>query len=246
MTQTNEKPVALITGAARRVGRAIALRLAEAGFDVAFTYLNSEDLANNLIAELRKIGSHALAIRADLTDPQSAIPAITAPFAAAFRRLDVLVNNASLYEADTDGPDALAKARRLWAIHVESPLLLSRKCAPALKAAGGCIVNMLDILAERPMPGYLAYCASKAGLWNLTLGLARELAPEVRVNGIAPGVVEWPDDLPSQKRAEYLRRVPLGKAGTPADVAQAVLFFCTGGQYVTGQILRLDGGRSVT
>jgi pteridine reductase len=246
MTQTNEKRVALVTGAARRVGRAIALRLAEAGFDVAFTYLNSEDLANDLVAEIGKTGGRALAIRADLTDPQSAIPAIAAPFAAAFRRLDVLVNNASLYEADTDGPDALSRARRLWAIHFESPMLLSRKCAPGLKAAGGCIVNMLDILAERPMPGYLAYCASKAGLWNLTLGLARELAPEVRVNGIAPGVVEWQEDLPSQERAQYLRRVPLGKAGTPADVAQAVLFLCTGGQYVTGQILRLDGGRSIT
>jgi pteridine reductase len=136
--------------------------------------------------------------------------------------------------------------RRLWAIHVESPMLICHAFAPSLKAAGGCIVNMLDLQAERPIPGYLAYCASKAGLWNLTLGLARELAPEVRVNGIAPGVVEWPDDLPLQKRAQYLRRVPLGKAGTPADVAQAVLFLCSGAQYVTGQILRLDGGRSIT
>ncbi|MGD0389274.1 MAG: SDR family oxidoreductase [Tepidisphaeraceae bacterium] len=246
MTQRNKKRVALVTGAAKRVGRAIALRLAEAGFDVAFTYFHSEDLANNLVMEIRKMGSHALAIRADLTDPESAIPAITAGFLTAFRRLDVLVNNASLYEPDTEGPDALSRARRLWAIHVESPMLLSRKCAPRLKAAGGCIVNMLDLLAERPMPGYLAYCASKAALWNLTLGLARELAPEVRVNGIAPGVVQWPQDLPLQKRAQYLRRVPLARAGTPADVAQAVLFLCTDGPYITGQILRLDGGRSIT
>jgi pteridine reductase len=246
MTQTNEKRVALVTGAARRVGRAISLRLAEAGFDVAFTYLNSHDLADSLVAEIRKTGGQALAIRADLTDPQSAIPAITAPFAAAFRRLDVLVNNASLYEPDTDAPDALSKARRMWAIHVESPMLICRAFAPSLKAAGGCIVNMVDLLAERPIPGYLAYCVSKAALWNLTLGLARELAPEVRVNGIAPGVVEWPEDLPSQERAQYLRRVPLARAGTPADVAQAVLFLCSAAPYITGQILRLDGGRSIT
>jgi pteridine reductase len=242
MTKTSEKRVALVTGAARRVGRAIALRLAEAGFDVAFTYLHSEDRARRLLGQIRRKGGRAVAIRADLSDPESAVRAIAAPFSAAFGRLDVLVNNASLYEADA-GLDAM---RRLWAIHLESPLLICRAFAPRLKAAGGCIVNMLDLLAERPMPGYLAYCASKAALWNLTLGLARELAPEVRVNGIAPGVVQWPQDLPLQMRTQYLRRVPLGKAGTPADVAQAVLFLCTGGQYITGQILRIDGGRSIT
>ncbi len=104
---------------------------------------------------------------------------------------------------------------------------------------------MLDLLAERPMPGYLSYCASKAGLWNLTLGLARELAPQVRVNGIAPGVVEWPADLPEDKREQYLRRVPLGRAGTPGDVAEAVRFLVAGANYITGQIIRLDGGRSI-
>ena len=220
--------------------------LADVGYDVAFTYLTSEDRARRLVTEIRKKARHALAIRADLTDPESAIPAITAPFAAGFRRLDVLVSNASLYEPDANGPDALSRARRLWAIHVESPMLICPAFAPKLKAAGGVIVNMLDLQAERPIPGYLAYCASKAGLWNLTLGLARELAPKVRVNGIAPGVVEWVEDMPVQERMQYLRRVPLARAGTPADVAQAVLFLCSGGQYITGQILRLDGGRSIT
>jgi pteridine reductase len=105
---------------------------------------------------------------------------------------------------------------------------------------------MVDLLAERPWPEYLAYCASKAALWNLTLGLARELAPEVTVNGIAPGVVEWPDDYPEAERAKYLKRVPLARAGTPEDVANVVQFLVTGGQYVTGQVIRLDGGRSIT
>jgi pteridine reductase len=135
--------------------------------------------------------------------------------------------------------------RRFWTIHVESPLLLSRAFFPMPQSAGGSIINMVDLQAERPIPGYLAYCASKAGLWNLTLGLAREMAPRVRVNGIAPGVVEWPADLSEAKREQYLRRVPLGRAGTPEDVAGAVAFLCTGAEYVTGQILRLDGGRSI-
>jgi pteridine reductase len=105
---------------------------------------------------------------------------------------------------------------------------------------------MVDLLAERPWPKYLAYCASKAALWNLTLSLARELAPEVTVNGIAPGVVEWPDDYPQSEREKYLKRVPLQRPGTPRDVAETVLFLSTGGSYITGQIIRLDGGRSIT
>jgi pteridine reductase len=178
-----------------------------------------------------------------LTDPVTAVAAINAQFTASFQRLDVLVNNASLYETDAVG-DSM-QTRRLWAIHVESPLLLCRQFASMLKSAEGAVVNMLDLLAERPMPGYLSYCASKAGLWNLTLGLARELAPHVRVNGIAPGVVEWPADLPEDKREQYLRRVPLGRAGTPGDVAETVRFLANA-NYVTGQIVRLDGGRSIT
>jgi pteridine reductase len=105
---------------------------------------------------------------------------------------------------------------------------------------------MLDLLAERPWPKFMAYCASKAALWNLTLSLAKELSPEVTVNGIAPGVVQWPADYPAAEREKYLRRVPLGRAGTPEDVAAAVVFLCSQASYVTGQVLRLDGGRSLT
>jgi pteridine reductase len=115
-----------------------------------------------------------------------------------------------------------------------------------LRASKGHIINMVDLLAERPWPQYLPYCASKAALANLTLGLARALAPDVTVNGIAPGVVEWPHDYPLSEREKYLKRVPLARAGTPEDVAAALLFFVTSGSYVTGQILRLDGGRSLT
>jgi pteridine reductase len=244
MSQTNQTRVALITGGAIRVGRAIALGLADAGFDVAVTYLKNAQPARELAAEIEGKSRRCIAIHADLVDPVAGVEAINAQLTASFQRLDVLVNNASLYERDNPG-DA-SQARRLWAIHVESPLLLCRRFAPMLKTAGGAVVNMVDLQAERPTPGYLAYCASKAGLWNLTLGLARELAPRVRVNGIAPGVVEWEVDLPLEKREEYLRRVPLARAGTPVDVANAVKFLCAGENYVTGQILRLDGGRSIT
>ena len=114
-----------------------------------------------------------------------------------------------------------------------------------LRESCGAIVNMVDTLAERTAVKYLAYAASKAGLWNLTLGLARELAPEVRVNGIAPGAVEWGDDMPESDRQEYLKRVPLGRVGTPEEVADAVLFLSKA-TYITGQIIRLDGGWSIT
>ena len=245
MNGTKEKGVALITGACRRVGRAIALRLADEGFDIAFTYLTSGTAAGELCEEIRKKDRSCVAISADLTDAQAAVETISAQVAAKFGRLDVLVNSASLYEPDAAPAEVTTQIRRFWAIHVESPLLLSRAFSPMLQSAGGSIINMLDLLAERPMPGYLAYCASKAGLWNLTLGLAREMAPRVRVNGIAPGVAEWPADLPADKREQYLRRVPLGRAGTPEDVAGAVAFLSDGSSYITGQILRIDGGRSI-
>jgi len=245
MNQIDEKPVALITGGAVRVGRAIAIGLADAGFDIAITYLTSSAPAEGLRQIVQSKGRNFLAIRAQLEDPESAAEEISKHVTATFRRLDVLVNNASLYAPDAIGPEATAQSRKFWAIHVESPLLLSRIFSPMLKSAGGCIVNMVDLQAERPIPNYLAYCASKAALWNLTLGLARQLAPQVRVNAIAPGVVEWPPDLPNDKREQYLRRVPLARAGTPQDVANAVEFLVTRAPYMTGQILRIDGGRSI-
>jgi pteridine reductase len=237
--------VALVTGGAKRVGRAIVERLAAAGFDVAFTYHSSDGEAHELEQSLRGKGRRVLAIGADLIKADAA-PQVCEQFRAQFERLDVLVNNASLYEpSPLDQADA-GQMARLWTIHVTSPMLLCRELAPLLRQSRGHVINMVDLLAERPWPQYLGYCTSKAGLWNLTLGLARELAPEVTVNGIAPGVVEWPADYPEAEKQKYLKRVPLARAGTPRDVAETVHFLCTSGGYVTGQIIRLDGGRSVT
>jgi len=179
------RKAALVTGGAKRVGRAIVERLAAAGFDVAFTYLGSAGEAAALEGTLRGRGGRALAVRADLTQAPSATQAIFEAVDAEFGRLDVLVNNASLYQPGDLRATTPEMIGRVMAIHVEAPLLLAQRFEGRLRSARGHIVNMLDLLAERPWPEYLAYCASKAALWNLTLGLARELAPEVTVNGIA-------------------------------------------------------------
>jgi len=232
---------ALITGGAKRVGRAIAQRLSQAGFAVAFTFNSSQNEADDLA---KSIGG--IAIKADLTDPQIAVTQIAERFEKSFDRLDVLVNNASLYLPGKLEAAKVQQSRQLMAIHFESPLLLAQHFAAKLRSSRGHIINMVDLMAERPGPGYLAYCASKAALLNLTLSLARELAPEVTVNGIAPGVVDWPPGYSAADQEKYLKRVPLARAGTPADVAETVHFLATTGSYITGQILRLDGGRSIT
>jgi pteridine reductase len=234
--------VALVTGAAKRVGRCVALRLAEEGFDLAFTYLSSGDDAKELCEQIRAMGRKCVMIRADLTKPDPAIKYIRKQFQANFSRLDLLMNNASLYAPD-DGTSA--QAARFWAIHVLSPMLLARAMGDLLRKSRGHVVNMVDGQTDRPMASYSAYSASKAGLLNLTLSLAKQLAPQVTVNGIAPGVVEWPPGMPAREKRKYLRNVPLKRAGTPSDVAEAVIFFSRSESYVTGQILRLDGGRSL-
>jgi pteridine reductase len=242
---SQQQRVALVTGAAKRVGRAIVERLAAAGFDIAFTYHSSDGEARELRKSLLGKGRRVLAIGADLIKADAA-STVCERFREEFSRLDVLVNNASLYEpSPLDQADA-GQMLRLWTIHVTSPMLLCRDLAPLLRQCGGHVINMVDLLAERPWPQYLGYCTSKAGLLNLTLGLARELAPEVTVNGIAPGVVEWPADYPEAEKQKYLKRVPLKRAGRPQDVAELVHFLCTAGEYITGQIIHLDGGRSVT
>jgi pteridine reductase len=228
------KKLALITGGAKRVGRAISEQLARDGFEVAFTYHSSRDEAETLAKSLG-----AQAINANLTDPTVAVKTIADALGSRVDQLAVLVNSASIYLPGDE------KLREMMAIHVESPLLLCRRFEKALRANHGCVINMVDLLAERPWPAYAAYCASKAALWNLTLSLARDLAPEARVNGVAPGVVDWPADFPESKRQAYLERVPLRRAGTPNDVAALVSFLTGAGSYITGQIIRLDGGKSI-
>ena len=240
-----QRPVALVTGGAKRVGRAIVERLAAEGYDVAFTYHTSTAGAEEVVEKWRGT-VRVLGVRADLSKPAEAVEAIGRAFEGTFNRLDVLVNNASVYRPAALSETDPAVMRELMAVHFESPLLLCQRFESLLRRARGHVVNMVDLLGEKPWPKYLAYCASKAALWNLTLGLARELAPEVTVNGIAPGVVEWPEDYPEAEREKYLKRVPLARAGRADDVAEAVIYFAKAAPYVTGQVLRVDGGRSVT
>lgn len=222
--------VALVTGGSRRVGLAIVQLLRDRGFDVcAASHRDDPDFR---------------VLRADLTDLESTRTLVKS-FRAQYSRLDVLVNNASIYEPD-DSSNPSAQLGRLMNIHVESPRLLVQEFEPLLRESHGHVVNMLDLLVEFPQAGYGNYCASKAALWSLTRSWARTLAPDVTVNGIAPGVVEWPDGCPEDQREKYLKRVPLARAGSPQDAAALVHFLVTEGTYITGQVIRLDGGRSVT
>ena len=235
--------VALITGGARRIGRAVAVHLASVGYDVAVTYHRSAAEAESLVAEVAALGRRCVTIRADLTDLPAATDRTAREFSSEFGRLNVLVHNASVYEPS--GLDAdLSQLRRFWSVHLEAPLLLTRALAPLLRAARGTVVAMTDAGTDRPRPTFMAYAASKAGLENLTKSLARDLAPEVTVNAIAPGVVEWADEVSAAEREAYLTRVPLGRAGEARDVAELVAFLATGGRYITGQVIRVDGGRS--
>jgi pteridine reductase len=243
MSQTTR--VALVTGGAHRVGRAIVEALAADGFDIAFTYLSSSSEADELTGIVRDLGRKCVAIKTDLTSPTEAVKTIDAAMAE-FSRLNVLVNNASIYPPSSLSQTTEAQLQTLWQIHVAAPMLLCQKFESRLRAAKGHVVNMVDILAERPWPEYMAYCTSKAGLLNLTLSLARALAPDVTVNGIAPGIVEWPKNYPEVEKEKYLKRVPLSRSGTPDDVVSVVRFLTQPNSYVTGQIIRLDGGRSLT
>lgn len=238
--------VALITGAAKRVGRAIALKLAHEGFDIAFTYNGSAREANELEQQIKMLNRQVLSIQSDFANSPSAAEKVFTSFANTFTRLDALINNASLYQPSSLQEATDEQIHNLFAIHFHTPFLLARRFEILLRQSKGHIVNMVDLLAEKPWPEYLAYCASKAALGSLTKGLARALAPDVTVNGIAPGVVEWPQDYPQSEREKYLKRVPLARPGTPEDVANLVHFLVTDGSYITGQIVPLDGGRSIT
>lgn len=232
---SREFPTALVTGGAKRVGRRVVETLAGAGFHVVFTFHTSADDAESLADQFENVTP----ICVDLASPP-AVNEVRKAVDAVSDRLDLVFNNASIYV-----PDSKADAATLFRVNFETPVAIVRSLAPKLRSSRGCVINMLDILAERPMAGYSVYCASKAALASATVSLARELAPEVNVNGIAPGVVDFPDDMPESERQAYLRKVPLGRAGTPDDVAKLVTFLATDGRYITGQTIRLDGGRSI-
>lgn len=231
--------IALVTGAAHRLGRAIATALASAGADIALHFGHSVEDALRTAEELRGLGRRVELFQADLAQPEQ-IRAMFALVHDAFGRLDVLVNSAAVY--DRTPIDALTAEQwdRHMAVNARAPALCIRHALPLMQA-GGSIVNITDISAERAWGGYTAYCASKAALTAVTKSAARGLAGRgIRVNAVAPGAILWHDESPEQ-REKVLRQVPLKRSGTPEDVASAVVFLCRS-DYITGQTLRVDGG----
>ena len=238
--------VALITGGARRLGAAIARRLHGAGARVAIHYRSSARDATALVAEFESMrAGSACAVAGDLLDTD-AIPAIVADVTKSFGRLDVLVNNASSFYATPLGSITAQQFDDLVGTNLRAPLLLAQAAAPALRESRGLILNMADIHGQRPLRDHSVYSAAKAGLIMLTRSLARELGPEVRVNAIAPGPVLWPErGMSPDLQAEIVSKTALRRGGTPDDVAAAAYYFVAEAPYVTGQVLAIDGGRSV-
>ncbi|MCA9707720.1 MAG: SDR family oxidoreductase [Myxococcales bacterium] len=240
------RPVALVTGAAIRVGRAIAVALCEAGYRVWLHHHRSEVEARALHAALSATeGAPLPLVAADLLDEGSRRALMTTvldPAGPAGGRLDLLVNNAASFERGAFTARDDHDLRRVLELNLVAPLSLARAAASALVPREGSIVNILDVAAVHPWPEYLDHCTAKAGLLAATRGLAVELAP-VRVNGVAPGTVAWPPGLDDPARRQAIvDAIPLGRIGTPADVADAVLFLARS-RHVTGQILAVDGGR---
>jgi len=238
------RPVALITGAARRLGAAIARHLHGAGYDLALHYRGSAVEMRALAAELdaSRAGS-VLTLQADLAEFDR-IPELVAQAIGRFGRLDALVNNASGFAPTPIGATTPAQWEALFAANARAPFFLAQAAAPHLAAARGAIVNLADIYAERPLRGHTVYCMAKAALVMATKSLALELAPDVRVNAIAPGAILWAEhDSSDAKKSALLARTPLARTGTPEEVAEAVRWLLQDATYSTGQVVRLDGGR---
>jgi NAD(P)-dependent dehydrogenase (short-subunit alcohol dehydrogenase family) len=240
------RPVVLVTGAAQRVGRAIALDLAARGYDVAVHYRQSADAARSTVAELQSLGAHAAAFGADLSD-EAACRRLVPSVLAQFQRLDAVVNNASTFEYDAPASFSLAAMERHWRANTAPAVLLAQALHAHLAgdATGntiGCVVNLLDQKLWNPNPDYFSYTLSKAALQTATVMLAQALAPRVRVCGVAPGVTLVSGPMTAQEFDAAHRMTPLGRSSTPDDVARSVRFLIES-PAITGSTLLVDGGQ---
>jgi pteridine reductase len=238
--------VALITGAAHRIGAQIARTLHAEGMDLVLHYRSSEAAARALKDELEAGRADSiLLLPADLHDC-AAFPALIDRIRAFRGRLDVLVNNASSFYPTPFATVTEAQWEDLIGSNLKGPFFLAHEAAPLLRSAGGCVVNLVDIHAERPLKDHAVYSIAKAGNAMMVKALARELGPEVRVNGIAPGAILWPErGLSDAAKGEILARTALQRAGSPADIARTLRFLVRDADYITGQILAVDGGRTL-
>jgi len=235
---------ALVTGGARRLGAAIVEALHDAGARVVIHYRASGGEAEALAARLEaaRPGS-AVCVQGDLVDTLG-LPGLAERAAAAFGGLDLLVNNASSFYPTPFGRITERHWDELMGSNLKAPLFLSQAAAPWLRKQHGAIINMVDVHARRPLAGHAVYCAAKAGLEMLTYSMARELAPEIRVNGIAPGAILWPETgIDEAEKAATLAGIPLGRTGAPADIAACALYLAAPGSYLNGQVIAVDGGR---
>ena len=237
---------ALVTGGARRVGAAIARRLHAAGAAVLIHYRDSETDAARLASELNAARPKSAAkVKAELLAPVAPRALVSAALET-FGRLDLVVNNASSFFPVAVGAMEPSHWEELIGSNLRAPLFIAQQAAAELAKHDGSIINIVDIHAERPLKGYALYSIAKAGLAAMTRSLALELAPRVRVNGVAPGAIVWPEDgqFPDPERARILATTPLARIGSPEDIARAVHFLACA-PYVTGQIVAVDGGRSI-
>ena len=248
MPSTNKlnNKVVLITGAARRIGAAIAISLHQSGADVAIHYRGSADEAAALADKFNaQRPDSATTFSSDLNDT-TVLQGLIDEVLAWHGRLDILVNNASSFYATPIGEINEDHWDDLIGSNLKAPLFLSQAAAPSLRKTNGVIINIVDIHAQRPLRDHTVYGVSKAGLAMLTRSLAKDLAPEVRVNGVSPGAILWPEDEMSDETKDIiLDQVPLDRAGDPDDIAACVLYLAQDAGYVTGQIIAVDGGRSI-
>lgn len=249
MRTTNDgasRPVVLVTGAARRIGACMARTLHSAGCDLALHYRSSRDDFDALHAELEaaRPGS-VLPLQADLSEFDR-LPELVAKTVGRYGRLDGLVNNASSFHPTPIGQVTPAQWDDLFASNARAPFFLAQAAAPHLAATRGAIANLVDIYATRPLPQHSVYCMAKAALLMATKSLALELGPDVRVNAVAPGAILWPEDASNAAAREaMLARTPLGRIGTPEEVAEAVRWLLFDATYCTGQVIAVDGGRLI-
>ena len=235
--------VALVTGGAHRVGRALSTALADAGMRVAINYNSASAEADALVAELTAKGVESHAYRGDLTKPD-APASLVADVTRDFGGLDVLVNSAAVMRRTPVDQVTVAEWDSIFALNLRAPFFMSQAAHPWLRKANGCIVNLSDLAAYETWPEYIPHGISKAGIVQMTRGMARVFAPEVRVNAIAPGAVLLPDDWSDETRAHFAKTTPLQRIGSPDDVVGAMLYLLKS-DYVTGDTLLVDGGRHV-
>lgn len=244
--QTLDNKVILVTGAARRIGAAIVTCLHENGARVVVHYGSSADDAKQLTAGLNQIRENsAMTIQADL-QVIADLPGLINSVVSWGGRLDGLVNNASRFYATPVGSITEEHWDELLGSNLKAPLFLSQAAAPQLRKNGGAIINIVDIHSQRPLRDHAVYGPAKAGLAMLTRSLAKDLAPDVRVNGVSPGAILWPEDgMTESVQQSILQQVPLQRAGDPQDIAACVLYLLRDAVYVTGQVIAVDGGRSI-